>query len=105
MCSWGTYCVCKCLQRVLCTVAFSYGSQAQGRRTIMRLNGANGTELAIAVGLISLLMFPARSTTQTGGTFGMAQASGLQCNGTRLLDPFKGSLAGPSLPAGLLPID
>jgi hypothetical protein len=33
------------------------------------------------------------------------QAPGLQCNGSKILDPFKGSLAGPSLPPGLLPID
>jgi hypothetical protein len=70
----------------------------------MRFNGPNRTELAIAVGLISLLMFPAQSTAQTAATPATTQV-GLQCNGTRLLDPFNGSLAGPNLPAGLLPID
>jgi hypothetical protein len=33
-----------------------------------------------------------------------AQAPGLECNGAQIFDPFKGKLAGPSLPAGLLPI-
>lgn len=33
------------------------------------------------------------------------QAPGLQCNGTQIFDPFKGGLAGPGLPPGLLPID
>ena len=70
----------------------------------MRFNGPNRTELAIAVGLIWLLMFPAQSTAQTAATPATTQV-GLQCNGTRLLDPFNGSLAGPNLPAGLLPID
>ena len=70
----------------------------------MRFNGPNRTELAIAVGLISLLMFSAQSMAQTAATPATTQV-GLQCNGTLLLDPFNGSLAGPNLPAGLLPID
>ena len=32
-------------------------------------------------------------------------APGLPCNGTQIFDPFKGRLAGPDLPPGLLPID
>jgi hypothetical protein len=71
----------------------------------MRFSGSIGAELAIAVGLISLLVFPARSMAQTAATPATSQVPGLQCNGTRILDPFKGSLAGPNLPPGLLPID
>ena len=52
-----------------------------------------------------LLMLSAVSLAQTTvPTASPVQAPGLQCNGTRILDPFKGKLAGPSLPPGLLPI-
>ena len=63
--------------------------------------------LATAVGLFSLSVVPAQSLAQTAAaaTAPQANASSLQCNGTRILDPFKGSLAGPELPPGLLPID
>jgi hypothetical protein len=63
--------------------------------------------LATAVGLISFSAFSTRSRAQTAGpaTATQTKAPGLQCNGERLLDPFKGKLAGPDLPAGLLPID
>ena len=63
--------------------------------------------LASAVGLISLSLFSTQSPTQTVDTATASQtkAPGLQCNGERILDPFKGKLAGADLPAGLLPID
>ena len=55
--------------------------------------------LATAVGLFGL---STQSSAQTGGA--ATAAPGLTCNGTRMLDPFQGSLAGPDLPPGLLPI-
>ena len=63
--------------------------------------------LATTVGLISLSVLSAQSPAQTTGATTAAQgkAQGLPCNGTRVLDPFKGTLAGPDLPPGLLPID
>jgi hypothetical protein len=63
--------------------------------------------LGTAVGLVSLAVSLTESPIQPAGaaTASQAKASGLQCNGTRILDPFKGKLAGPDLPAGLVPID
>ena len=63
--------------------------------------------LATTVGLISLSVLSAQSPAQTTGATTAAQgkAQGLPCNGTRVLDPFKSTLAGPALPPGLLPID
>jgi hypothetical protein len=75
--------------------------------TIMRCSGYRTAELAATIGLISLLIFSARSMAQTAAVPGAPQveAPGLQCNGTKIFDPFQGSLAGPDLPPGLLPID
>jgi hypothetical protein len=63
--------------------------------------------LATAVGLILFSVFSTQSRAQTASaaTASQTKAQGLQCNGERILDPFKGKLAGPDLPAGLLPID
>jgi hypothetical protein len=63
--------------------------------------------LATAVGLMTLCAQSAPSPAQTSGAGAASQTKppGLQCNGKRILDPFKGKLAGPDLPAGLLPID
>ena len=63
--------------------------------------------LATAVGLIWLSVFSTQSPTQTAdvATASQTKAPSLQCNGERILDPFQGKLAGPDLPAGLLPID
>src|SRR6516162_966759 len=63
--------------------------------------------LATAVGLISFSVFSTQSRAQSAdpATASQTKAPGLQCNGERILDPFKGKLAGPDLPAGLLPID
>jgi hypothetical protein len=59
--------------------------------------------LATAVAL-SLLSVPSQELpAQTPGV--ATAAPGLTCNGTRLLDPFKGPLAGADLPPGLLPIN
>jgi hypothetical protein len=50
-------------------------------------------------------MLSAASLAQTTApTASPAQAPALECNGTRILDPFRGKLAGPDLPPGLLPI-
>ena len=54
---------------------------------------------ATAVAVVSLLSLTARSLAQTGGA-----APGLACDGTRILDSFKGPLAGAVLPPGVLPI-
>jgi hypothetical protein len=70
---------------------------------IMRISRSFAAELVTTIGLISLLVFPAPSIAQTAPA--ASQPPGLQCNGTRMLDPFKGSLAGSNLPPGLLPID
>jgi hypothetical protein len=58
--------------------------------------------LAVAVGLSALSVPSTQSPAQTTGA--ATAAPGLTCNGTRILDPFQGSLAGPDLPPGLLPI-
>jgi len=75
--------------------------------------------LAIALGLASLSAFPTRSSAQntataTTTTTSAAPAGGLNCTGAAVptpnpsngqKDPFLGQLAGPSLPARLLPIN
>jgi hypothetical protein len=73
----------------------------------MRYRPLLAAGLATAVGLISASVFLARSPAQPAGAAAAPQANtpGLQCNGTRILDPFPGSLAGPDLPPGLLPIN
>ena len=58
--------------------------------------------LAVAVGLSVLSVPSTQSPAQTTGA--ATTAPGLTCNGTRILDPFQGSLAGRDLPSGLLPI-
>jgi hypothetical protein len=59
--------------------------------------------LATAVGVISLSVLSVQSPGVSAAT--PAETPGLKCNGARILDPFKGRLAGPDLPEGLLPID
>ena len=63
--------------------------------------------LAAAVGLSLLAVSSIQSPAQKAGTPIAAQppVPGLACNGTRILDPFKGQMAGADLPPGLLPID
>ena len=66
-------------------------------------------QLASATGgilLLSALMLSAASLAQTTvPAASPVHAPGLPCNGTQIFDPFKGRLAGPGLPPGLLPID
>jgi hypothetical protein len=63
--------------------------------------------LAAAASLFALSVPSTQSPAQTAGVAPVAQptAPGLACNGTRILDPFKGPLAGADLPPGLLPIN
>jgi hypothetical protein len=73
----------------------------------MRYSPLLAVGLATAVGLISLSVFSTQSPAQTAGaaTASQAKTPGLQCNGARIFDPFKGTLAGPDLPPELLSID
>jgi hypothetical protein len=75
--------------------------------TIMHKSHRIAVGVATAVGLIFLPELSAQSPAQTAGapTASQANATGMQCNGQRILDPFKGKLAGPDLPPGLLPIN
>ena len=72
--------------------------------SIMRSSRLCAAQLASTIGL-TLLVLSARSMAQTAGipAASQVQAPGLQCNGTRILDPFKGKLAGPALPPEVLP--
>ena len=71
--------------------------------SIMRSSRLCAAQLASTIGL-TLLVLSARSMAQTAGipAASQVQAPGLQCNGTRILDPFKGKLAGPALPPEVL---
>jgi len=71
----------------------------------MRFGPSREAEFATMLGAILLVVFPTRSIGQTTAAPAASQVPGLQCNGTPIFDPFKGSLAGPALPPGLLPID
>src|SRR3974377_1640626 len=71
--------------------------------SIMRFGPSS--QFATMVGQILLLVFPASSIAQAPAAPAGSQVPGLQCNGTRILDPFKGRLAGPDLPPGLVPIN
>ena len=66
---------------------------------IMRSSRLCAAQLASTIGL-TLLVLSARSMAQPAAS--QVQAPGLQCNGTRILDPFKGKLAGPALPPEVL---
>src|SRR5271154_7236050 len=73
----------------------------------MRYSQLLAAGLATAVGLIlpSGLSAPPSAQTAAVATAPPARAPSLKCNGTRMLDPFKGKLAGLDLSVGLLPID
>jgi hypothetical protein len=75
--------------------------------SIMRCSQMLAIGLASALGLISSSLVVAQSPAQPAGGAAAAQgaAPGMKCNGTRLLDPFKGKLAGRDIPPGVLPID
>jgi len=73
----------------------------------MRYSPLFFTAMVTAAGLIWLSESPAQSQSQKTATTVASQAkpTGLQCNPVPMTDPFKGKLAGPDLPAGLLPIN
>jgi hypothetical protein len=73
--------------------------------SIMRFNRSSKAELASATGGI-LLMLSAASLAQTAAPAAApVQPPGLECNGdAKMVDPFKGKLADPGLPPGMLPV-
>jgi hypothetical protein len=73
----------------------------------MRYSRLLAAGLGTAIGLISLSVLSAQLPVQTPGapTASQVKTTGMKCNGAVIRDPFKGKLAGPDLPAGLLPID
>ncbi len=70
----------------------------------MRSNRFYSAHFANAIGLILLSVLSVRSMAQTAAipAASQVQALGLECNGARILDPFKGKLAGPALPPEVL---
>src|SRR5690349_21510023 len=66
--------------------------------SIMRFSRPSMAELVTLTGLILLLALAAASIAQTATNPIPSQVASLQCNGTQLFDPFKGKLAGSSLP-------
>ena len=75
--------------------------------SIMRSSRFYAAHLPNAIGLILLSVLSVRSMAQTAAIPAASEfrAPGLQCNGTQIFDSFKGPLAGPGLPPGLLPIE
>lgn len=70
--------------------------------SIMPCNRSSAAQLASATGIV--LMLSAASLAQTTAPAAPpAQAAGLECNGKRILDPFKGKLVGPALAPEVLP--
>lgn len=68
----------------------------------MPCNRSFAAQLASATGI--LLMLSAAPLAQTTAPAAPpTQTPGLECNGTRILDPFKGKLAGPALAPEVLP--
>src|SRR5262245_28166983 len=67
--------------------------------SIMRSNRFYAAHVANAIGLILLSVLSVRSVAQTTAipAVSQVQALGLECKGTRILDPFKGKLANPAL--------
>jgi len=74
---------------------------------IMRDNRLFAVQLATALALIVPCGLSAPTSAQTAAAAGAPQAKqpGLQCNTAVVADPFKGKLAGPDIPAGILPVD
>ena len=73
--------------------------------SVMSCSRSCAAQLAGATGGILLMLSAASLAQTTVPAASPVQAPGLQCNGTQIFDPFKGGLAGPGLPPGLLPID
>ena len=74
--------------------------------SIMLCSRLCATQLASATCGILLMLSAASLAQRTVPAASLVQALGLQCNGDpKMVDPFKGRLADPDLPVGLLPID
>ncbi len=74
--------------------------------SIMLWNRSCAAPLASTTGGILLMLSAAPLAQTTAPAASPVQAPGLQCNGDpKMVDPFKGRLADPGLPPGLLPID
>jgi hypothetical protein len=76
--------------------------------TIMRDNRLFALGLTTAISLTVLSGFPTSSLAQTPGASPPPQvkplAPSLKCDPVPLPDPFKGKLAGPQLPTGIIPV-
>jgi hypothetical protein len=70
--------------------------------SIMPCSRSSAAQLASATGGILLMLSTASLAQTTAPAASPVQALGLECNGTRILDPFKGKLAGPALPPEVL---
>ena len=69
---------------------------------IMPCSRTSAAQLASATGGILLMLSAASLAQTTAPAASPVQALGVECNGTRILDPFKGKLAGPALPPEVL---
>jgi hypothetical protein len=70
--------------------------------SIMLCSRPSAAQLASATGGILLMLSAASMAQTTAPAASPVQALGLQCNGTQIFDPFKGKLAGPTLPPEVL---
>jgi hypothetical protein len=70
---------------------------------IMRDNHLLAAQFATALALIVPCGLSAPAWAQTAAA--AAKPPGLQCNTAVVADPLKGKLAGPDIPAGILPVD
>jgi hypothetical protein len=74
--------------------------------SIMLCSRSCAAQLASATGGILLMLSAASLAQTTAPAASPVQAPGLHCNGDpKMVDPFKGRLADPGLPPGLLPLD
>jgi hypothetical protein len=78
--------------------------------SIMRHSRLFAVGFATTVALVALaVLSPAPSSAQTPAAPAAPQAKppapGLQCNAAVIADPFKGKLAGPGVPPGIIPVD
>jgi hypothetical protein len=72
----------------------------------MRFSRSSKAELASATGGLLLMLSAASLAQTTAPAASPVQAPGLECNGDpKMVDPFRGKLADPGLPPGLLPVD
>jgi len=71
----------------------------------MRDNRLFAAQLATALALIVPCGLSVPASAQTAAAAGATKPPGLQCNTAVVADPFKGKLASPDIPAGILPVD